>query len=265
MKKLLVVNVYCYIVFFLGLLIAGGLAFLSLDIADTMSRLALLIVAAIIFLLALLGTEAINLASYRIVQEQHKTRKEVSILQTASSKIMPLLVMEILGTVLMLIAMVPFVALLFLFSENAAIASMIDFAFAALLFVVLLLVFVFQFSVFELVLADKGAIDSMVSSFRLVKNNLIETITYDVIKTAIGGIIEFALTIPLYVVAFAYLMAVITSAGNLAVLVIASIVGLIGMIVWLLAYSVIHDTAVLPLGYGFWMRIRDNKNRFPQR
>lgn len=266
-KKILGVNLYVFGTVIAGLVLAGILMFAGLI---PLIGIPLILLSIVVLLVAALAGALLSLAVYRVVEEQHKTKRKVSVVSVASENTVPFILLLLLKMFIFFVALVPFllVALIFGNIESPiAVQLLAGFIQAVFLFLGLAIGFFLQFAIYELVLAKKGAWESIKASVVLVKNNFVETLIFFFVYNAIGWIINFAFTIILYVLLIAGILvggaffgiASIATLG-LGALIALAIIAVIAIVV-LLAYIILVYTAELtvtvPLVYRYWTALRE--------
>lgn len=127
----------------------------------------------------------------------------------------------------------------------------------------MIVAFILQFALFELIIARTGVIASIKKSYSIAKKTFIPTVVFDILAWVVGFVASLVLIIVLLVVALIL--------GLIAFVIVSGIVGsealilpIIAFVVLLLLIFVIISTAVeltvtLPMKYFYWKKAREIK------
>jgi hypothetical protein len=119
--------------------------------------------------------------------------------------------------------------------------------------------FISQFWAFEYVVAGRGVIDALKQSFNVVKNNALETISFNFLWMIVGGFLSipvFGLALLIYVAPY-LVPAILFNLGLDAIAILA--ITFVGFILWLLlmlVFGTIVSTFSLPTHYLYWTKAR---------
>ncbi len=262
-KKLLRVNIYAMAVVLLAIVsVVAGVAALYFTGMGTLGwvLLALSILVAIILVVI---ARLFRLASYKVVDEEHGAKLKVDIIGVAKQKAVPAIIYSVIVYATYAVVLIPFgLAGLGLTAVTAinVISPLIQ---VGAWLVSLVLGFFLQFVLFELVLADKGAVESIKASLGLVKRNFWETAVFYIILAVLGGFVFLPFMILLVIATFAAV--IIGVLGGITAAAVGGAQVLVGggialvvlfLILFSLVYNAVNETVLLPLGYRYWKTIR---------
>ena len=115
----------------------------------------------------------------------------------------------------------------------------------------------FQFTIWELVVARRGIVKSFGESIEIVKKTLVPTIVFDILAGIIGvavGIIAIIIAF-IAVIAMAAAMVPAMAMGTI-VLVIAGLIGIAVLLVLFAGVSALISTVMMPMQYMYWKKAR---------
>ena len=121
----------------------------------------------------------------------------------------------------------------------------------------IIIAFILQFVMFELIVARMGIIDSIRKSFSIVKKNFIPTIVFDILTWAISmavAVVAIVALLILLLILGLIAFALYGIAGDTALWIIA--LGVLIFIIFILALSALELTVVLPMQYYYWKAVR---------
>jgi hypothetical protein len=134
--------------------------------------------------------------------------------------------------------------------------------------IILIIAFFLQFSLYEMVIADKGVFECIINSVYLVKRNFIETIVFYIARAAIEWIVEVPFMLVLWGL-FAVGLLVLGGSGILigmamagastAILVATLALGAVFFIGYMILYTTVSETVLLPLVYRYWTTLKSGK------
>ncbi len=265
-RGLLKVNIYSWAAMLVGLILAGLFAWVG--VGSGVATIAFFVIAGVVLAISILVSRLFSLAAYKIVHEQHTTKRSVSILDVAARKARTFIGYLIVVILLFAIAMVPFGVTAFLASGTTEAAFVIDFVEASAVLIIIIMAFFLQFSLYEMVVADKGVFECIINSVYLVKRNFIETIVFYLVKAAIEWIVEVPFMLLLWGL-FAVGLIVLGGSGILigmamagapiALLAAALAFGAVFFIGYMILYTTVSESILLPLVYRYWTTLKSGK------
>ena len=118
-----------------------------------------------------------------------------------------------------------------------------------------------QFAVFELIIGRRGAIESYLRSFRMVRRNLLETFIFSVllwiVESVVSIVCQTILLVLIVITVILGILMVMTAPILFGVLVA---IGVVIFIIWRILFGSSLVTAMLPAQYAFWNRIKGSAN-----
>ncbi len=255
---LLKVSVLSTVISLGGLVLIGLVlfAFFGTDVGEALMGVAtpesgtmlvvFLLIAILIYVVFLFLSNAVASVSYNVI-ENRASGKGTSIIAHAKENLMPVVRYTIVFWAVLLVVALP-ILLSLLLGGIGAVVGMCFFSALALMIYVLFPFFI-QFGMFELILGKKGAIDSMKSSSRLVKANILPVILLDIILVVI--IFAVGAGLSLFSSILEFIIAAFSLAGTGGML-----LGFAIYVVLYMAVSILISTAsatiIFPLVYYFW-------------
>jgi hypothetical protein len=237
--------------------VAGDFSSIPPYLSSNLPVLGLLIIWAFIaFFLLDWITESISFAAYLITKEQF-LGKYSGIIPIFQKIKYPVLGFLLLNLAIMVVALGIPALILFLLKESSSI-----FLFGIFLLIIYLLIFMIlyrffaQFWAWELLVAEKGVIDSLKSSINIVKNNIIGVFVFDILLFVASLVISVPFII-LYVIGeIGFRLGAFVAISDLAVF-----IGIMSIYIFFraglaLIQSAITETFILPYTYSFWRKIR---------
>jgi len=270
--KLLRVNIYVVAAVLLAAVaVLAGVAALLYTALGTPGwvLLALCILVAIILLIA---SRLFALASYKVVEEEHGEKRPVDIMGVAVQKAVPAVLYGIALLAIYAVVLIPLGLLGLVLTIATGTVGFIGPLIQLGIMVASLLVGIFLlFGPFELVLADKGPLESMRASFGLVRRNFWETLVFYVLRAVVNWAVSVPFAIALVILA---VIAMLLGVGGIALaaglhgfapvlIVIAVVLVVLVLILFALAYNSAEETAVLPLTYRYWRTLRGDMKAAP--
>lgn len=265
-RGLLKVNIYSWAAMLVGLILAGLLVWAG--VGSGSAGVAFLVLAAVVLAISILVSGLFALAGYKIVHEQHTTKRSVSIPGVAAEKAPTFIGYLIVVILLFGVAMVPFGVTAFLASGTAEYAFVMNFVETSAVLIIIIMAFFLQFSLYEMVIADKGVFECIINSVYLVKRNFIETIVFYLARAAIEWIVEVPFMLLLWGL-FAVGLLVLGGSGlligmamagaSIAILAISVAFGIVFFIGYMILYTTVSETVLLPLVYRYWTTLKSGK------
>jgi len=225
----------------------------------------ILILIALIFVAAIIG-EAIESVVYNAMD---KWGKKMNIWGQAKKNLKPIflyvLAMIVIYGILVILPMmlmlgVSFGSLAYGEENPAVMAGFVVGQLGARLYQMvasIIIAFILQFVMFELIVARMGIIDSIRKSFSIVKKNFIPTIVFDIVTWAISmavAVVAIVALLILLLILGLIAFALYGIAGDTALWIIA--LGVLIFIIFILALSALELTVVLPMQYYYWKAVR---------
>lgn len=259
-KSMLGVSVFSTLIMVAGFTIAVAIAALLLiptgALEGTTPNVGMvwvaMTIAAVIMFAAMLLSAAAGAVSYNVV-DGFATGKKISIMERFRANIVPISIFEVLWLIVILILALP-IALSLLTGMSVGSTSMMAlFCGLTVLSVVLIIGFSFsiQFSMLEIVIAGKDAIEAMKSSISFVRANMGGVLLLDfvifVLALAIGG----ASTVIRTIIGF---IPSITIIGGVWGLIAGYVIYFVLAIVLGIITSAVSQTIVHPVIYMFWKK-----------
>jgi hypothetical protein len=262
-KGLLRVNLYALAAVVLAVLaIAAGVAVLIFT-SWGMVGWALLAIGILVAIILVVIARLFTLALYKVVEEQHGAKQKVDIIGVAKEKAVPAIIYGLIVAVIYAVVLIPFGLVGLGVTVVTGIVVIGPFVQLGLVLVSVLVGFFLQFTLFELVLEDKGPLESMRASFGLAKRNFWETIVLYIIRAVLGWFVSLPFIILLVIAIFAVVIISIIGGVTAAMVGGGSLLAIGGiallvlfMVPFLLAYRTTGDTVLLPLSYRYWRTIR---------
>jgi len=242
-KDLLKINLLNIFVFCIGFVIAAALfSFLTPGAIQ-------LGVAAMIAVLTFILSHAINSVIYNAVDERAKGGA-VGILSKAKENFIPVALYSILLGAIILIVFLPLI-LAFLSGDTNLLLIGLGLTFFSLLALIVIF-FLIQFGLWELVINRRGPLASLKRSYELITNgNIAKTLLFDicifVVVFGLGIIYQL-------LVLFA---SVISSLFMMANILIGTVINIFLQILFLVVYSAIVYTITYPFIYIFWKKLEE--------
>jgi hypothetical protein len=272
-RKLFVVNLYAMGAVLLGIIAISCTAAVALAVNLGLAGWALIAVAIFLAVILMITARLIRLASYKVIDEEHGAKRRVDILGTAREKAVPAIIYFILRFAIYAVVLIP----LGLLGTGIAIATGSAGIISPLLQLGIWLVsivvgFFLQFALFELVLAGKGPLECMKSSYGLVKRNFWETVVFYIASAVVAWIVwlPFAIVLVAAIIAAVVILGLggmalaILGSGPIFVMALIALLALLG-IPFIIAYNAADETACMSLAYRYWRFIRgDVKMQKPQ-
>ncbi len=262
-KKLLRVNLYAIAALVLAALAIGaGVAVLYFT-SWGMVGWALLAIGILLAIILVVIARLFTLALYKVVEEQHGAKQKVGIIGVAKEKAVPAIIYGLIVAAIYAVVLIPFGLVGLGVTIATGIMVIGPFVQLGLVLVSVLVGFFLQFTLFELVLEDKGPLESMRASFGLAKRNFWETVVLYIIRAVLGWFVSLPFIILLVIagvtVVIIGIIGGVTAAmvGGASILAVGGLVLLVLLAVpFLLAYRTADETVVLPLTYRYWRTIR---------
>ncbi|MDD5340489.1 MAG: hypothetical protein PHV13_04540 [Candidatus ainarchaeum sp.] len=262
-KKLFRVNLYAMAAMVLAVLaiLAGAAAVYFVGGMPGWALLAISILAAIILVVV---SRLFGLALYKVVDEEHGAKQKVDIIGVAKQKAVPAIIYGIIMLVIYAIVLIPFGLVGLGLTAVTAVNVLSPFLQLGAWLVSIPLGFFLQFTLFELVLADKGAVESIRGSFGLVKRNFWETVVFSIVRAATGWVVSVPFVFVLVVAIFGAV--IIGVAGGIAGAMAGGAWPLLGtggialMVLFLIPFSLVcnstDEAVLLSMSYRYWKTIR---------
>jgi len=265
-RGLLKVNIYSWAAMLVGFVLAGLFAWAG--IGSGAAGVAFFILAGVVLAISILVSRLFSLAAYKIVHEQHTTKRSVSIPGVAAEKAPTFIGYLVVVILIFGVAMVPFGVTAFLASGTTEAAFVIDFVEASAVLIIVIIAFFLQFSLYEMVIADKGVFECITNSFYLVKRNFIETVVFYLARAAIEWIVEVPFMLVLWGL-FAVGLLVFSGSGlligmamagaSIAILAITVVLGAVFFVGYMIIYTTVSETVLLSLVYRYWSTLKSGK------
>ena len=226
--------------------------------------LIMLLIAIAIFFIGLFMSFVADSVGYNVVDAVFKDQG-VGFWESFRKNMLPMLKFVLISLLIATVALSPVFVLYFIIyaavyvgeSSTAGIllVELIEILLRILSSIIQAVLYLFlQFTVFELLIARKGAIESFKQSFGIVKENFIETIVFSFVLWGIGTVIGIPFIIVGVVLVFGGLL---LGAGGGGLLMLPLIfMGVLIFIVLLLIYSTITVAVVLSAQYVYWNKIK---------
>lgn len=241
------------------LAIGAGVYFLTNDIYATA------IVGIPLYLLLLLFSGTLETVTYNIIENSDKN-KETEIFNHARENFVPWLKLSLFWLLITVIVISPVLIPLVLMYLNSGIStdpSKIVSLFAVmplailmifLLFIILMVMkFLFQFSTFELYLGRKGLRESLKASYKMIKNNFIETIAFDLMVIITAMIVSYIFSMPMQI--GSRLISFVMLLGGWAGIA-TGIIAILVMVLITILLNLLVQIGKQVLFYEFWKEIR---------
>ncbi|MDD5022773.1 MAG: glycerophosphoryl diester phosphodiesterase membrane domain-containing protein [Candidatus ainarchaeum sp.] len=268
--KILVIGIAIFT--FISLLL--GIGIISLAVIDPLIIWAII---GILILLSLILLGIIESVKYNII-DNIINKKEIKIIENAKNNLVPWIKYNLFYFAFCLIGIIP-VILLYLMvfgglygingnGGNDAEASVFSFFTLLLgavwisliwiiLFVIIMLIFRFiiQFVLFEMYIERKGLREAVKKSYEIVKNNLFETIGFNISFGLIMGVIISIVNLPIQIFArFAFVGISLMLQNNMFLIIGGSILLLV-LIITILMNLFVEMTSLV-FTYEFWRKAR---------
>jgi hypothetical protein len=225
---------------------------------------AVLAVGILVAIILMVVSRLFGLASYKVVEEEHGAKRKVDIIGVAKQKAVPAIVYSIIMLVIYAIVLIPFGLVGLGLTVLTAINVVSPLLQLGAWLVSVPLGFFLQFALFELVLADKGAVESLRGSFGLVKRNFWETMVFSMVRAATGWVVSVPFVIVLVIAIFAAVILGIVGGisgamvgGAWPLLATSGIALLVLFLIpFSLVYNAVDETVLLSMSYRYWKTIR---------
>lgn len=234
--------------------------------AATILVVGILAMIVLIFIAAIIG-ESIESVIYNVMD---KWGKKVNIWGQAKKNMKPIflyvLAMIVIYGILVILPMMlmlgaSFGSLAYGEENPAVMAGFVAGQLGARLYQMvagIILAFILQFVMFELIVARMGVIDSIKKSVSIVKKNFVPTIVFDVVTWAISmavAVVAIVALLILLLILGLIAFALYGIAGDAALWIIIAL-GVLIFIIFILALSALELTVVLPMQYYYWKAVR---------
>jgi len=274
MAATIIIGILFFAVVFAGVWIGGGesgdvitisiimnLSILPYNDLRIMQSFLILFIAATISGIFLMLSQAFMAPIYRTIHATYERKEKIDILESAKEKAYAIIGYQIVISLIYIVVMLPLMIGSFL---GRAALGIMGFIFEIIIILVGFVLGIFmQFALYELIISNKGPIESIKASISLVNRNLRDAVVFTFIKAAINGVIGVVFTIVLYGIIIAVVMAGIGiyEIGGLTTITIAiiAVFGIIFFAGYLLVQATIIETIELPMTYVFWKAISTKK------
>lgn len=238
----------------------------NITLAIAIGLFALAITAILVFVML-----SIDSVYYNIMEDTTK-KKKTEIMKNFKANLWPVTKYQVTMLLITLITLIPFflgfmwlvASMMENYTNQGTISTemiyqkaeaMMHISNAYVIIVGTVIGFFFQFAIFYLIIAKKGAVESIKKSVSLVKNNFFETILF----TVFSSIIIFIVAIPYEIALFGLIlvgMAMIIAVLNSTVLliVITAIITIILLVVIAAGSALVNGTSI-SLHYIYWRLI----------
>lgn len=262
-KKLIRVNIYAMAAVLLAIVsVVAGVAALLFTGKGVLGWV-LLAIGILVAIIMVVIARLFRLASYKVVDEEHGAKQKVDIIGVAKQKAVPAIIYSVIVFASYAIVIIPFGLAGFGLTALTAINVVSPFIQFGAWLVSIVLGFFLQFAMFKLVLADKGAVESIKASLGLVKRNFWETVVFYIILAVLGGFVLLPFMILLVIATFAAMIIFLVGGVTAAVVGGAQVLLLVGIalaLLFIIPFSLVlnatNDTVLLPLSYRYWRTIR---------
>jgi|GEM_PF-3729537 len=231
-------------------LVMGALMLVSAFFADSylkgiISIIAIVLMVLVMFIVVVLGT-ALSGVFYSIVHEK-LAGKRISIIGKTKELAAPMARYVVVMALLYGVPLLALLGLVLLAGGSMAGGILMLIGIVAILPLMLLFSFIFQFSILEITLNRKGAVESLKRSLALVKKNLLVTFGFDVAVIMVVFGISAAFSVVTNIVSF-FAVGAVFFLPLMILLIIAAVL-------LIFAQSVVTMMVMAPAQYYFWKSI----------
>ena len=219
----------------------------SLLNAFSAQNIGALALGIIVFILTMIVYNTIESVKYNIIDGRSKGQS-TGIISQATANAVPIITYAI--AMLIILALVFALPVLMLLTKNPILILVSLALFLLATLVVIVILFLTQFAIWELLINRKSPIESIKASSALATKNILQTFLFDIVYVIIAGVSSVVISV------FSWIVQLISMAISLVNPTLGTIVYLIFYVIASMLIGIVSSIILLSLAHTYWKNLQ---------